>query len=86
VELMPGAKIDAHSCFGISRWINNINSRNLGSNYSYLIRLTDGYKYPNSGGASYCQNFPSSDNSQRKFGGLLDMRSGSFKIFVNGID
>lgn len=50
VELMPGAQIDQYSCIGISRWNNGINTRYLGGNYSYQIRLNDGYKYPNSGG------------------------------------
>ena len=28
VEIMPGAVFDCYSCFGISRWKDNVNTRN----------------------------------------------------------
>ena len=61
VELMPGAVVDSYSCFGISRWENNVDSRKRGDSNSFMIRLNDGDKYP--GGDTYIPNFTSATMS-----------------------
>ena len=61
VEIMPGARVDEFSCFGISRWENNVDSRNRGGGNSVMMRLNDGVKYP--GGDTYIPNFTSATMS-----------------------
>lgn len=64
IETMPGAVVDGDSCFGIARKNGSMSkdSAHKGGKSSYLLDLSNGSKYANSGEVSHIEGYTSASN------------------------